>query len=146
MCPSFRPCLPRKAIAALTAALSLMTPVANDATGLARARSIQGSRSAWDFLPIIGGNAALVSRASTRSGRRSSMAATVTVSDFESVFRLMVISRAMVLAEGIRWRLWASVLFRLPAACGPLCDDDPQRAAGTLAFRGAATALRRCDG
>jgi hypothetical protein len=56
----------------------------------------------------IARNIAMISRASTKRGTPSSMAAMVIVSAFESVSRPVVISRAIVRAEGTRWRFSAS--------------------------------------
>ena len=50
-------------------------------------------------------NAALVSRASTKVGAPHSMAAMVTVSDLENLSLSVVVSRAIVLADVILWRL-----------------------------------------
>lgn len=74
--------------------------VANDATRLARPRSIQGLRSASVLWRIMTWKAAMIWRASIRTGAPASTAATVTVSAFDNVSREVVISRAMVRAEG----------------------------------------------
>ncbi len=91
-----------RVIAARTAASSFATPVANEATRLARARSIHGVRPASALRRIIMWNSEMISRASTRVGTPASIAATVTVSAFESKFRPIVMRRAIVLADGIR--------------------------------------------
>jgi hypothetical protein len=91
-----------KWIAASTTALSLIAPLANDAKRLARPWSSQGQGSARTFSGSCRGTA-MISRA--QGGTSSSMAATVTVSDFESVSRPTVDSRAMVLGGGICRRL-----------------------------------------
>jgi hypothetical protein len=89
-------------IAARTAASSFATPLANEATILARARSIHGVSPSSALRRIIKWKSAMISRASTRVGTPASIAATVTVSGFESRSRPIVRRRAIVLAEGIR--------------------------------------------
>ena len=83
ICPSVWPLDQGVVIAALTAALSFMMPLANEATRLERARSSQASSSARDFFRIMAWKAAMISRASTSSGAPPSIAAIVTVSAFE---------------------------------------------------------------
>jgi hypothetical protein len=65
-----------KEIAALTAALSLTTPSAKDATKLDYAHSSHGSRSDGDRVRIIAWKAAMRSRASTSIGAPASIVAT----------------------------------------------------------------------
>jgi hypothetical protein len=50
----------------------------------------------------------MTSRSSTSRGTPCSIAAMVTVSDFDSVSRPVAMSRAIVRADGTRCRLWAS--------------------------------------
>ena len=76
--------------AARTAASSLPTPLANEATRLVRARSMQGPSPSTALLRMIMWKSAMISRASTRVGTPASMAATVTVSTFERVSLLIV--------------------------------------------------------
>ena len=83
---------------------------------LVRARSSQQSRSAAAFLRVMVWNAAITSRASTSRGTSFSIAAIVTVSDFESVSRPMVRSRAKVLEDGMRRRLPASTFSACPTS------------------------------
>lgn len=108
ICPSVCPLDQAEMIAARTAALSLMIPLAKDATRLAFAHSIQASSSPSSFFRIISWKAAMMLRASTSSGTPSSTAAIVTASDLESASRPVVISRAIVLAEGTRRKVPAS--------------------------------------
>jgi len=92
-------------IAALTAALSFVIPLANDVTEVARGESVlEPQDRAETFSGSWRGTRAMTSLASARGSTPSSMAATVTVSDFQSESRLTVVSRAMVLAGGIRSR------------------------------------------
>ena len=79
-----------------------MNALANEATRLARARSIHGGSPASALRRIIKWNSAMISRASTRVGTPASIAATVTVSAFVSKSRPIVMRRAIVLADGIR--------------------------------------------
>lgn len=51
---------------------------------------------------------AMISRASTKDGTPFSIAAIVTVSAFERVWRPIVIKRAIVRADGMRWRFSVS--------------------------------------
>ncbi len=88
-------------IAARTAASSLATPLANEVTKLARARSIYVTRPASVLRRIIKWNSAMISQASTRVGTPASIAATVTVSAFLSMSRPIVMRRAIVLLDGI---------------------------------------------
>src|SRR3954447_8704578 len=88
--PSVWPLDQGEVIAALTAAWSLLMPLANAATRLGRARPSQGSRSAGDFLRIMAWKAVMISRAATRTGTPPSIAATVTVSDLDRLSRPMV--------------------------------------------------------
>jgi len=86
-------------MAAQTAALSFVTPFANEATKLDRARSGHGSSLMSDFRRIIAWKSATISLASTSNVTPPSIAATITVSAFESLSRPTVSSRAIVLAE-----------------------------------------------
>ncbi len=104
ICPSVCPLDQTEAIAARTAAMSFVTPLAKEATRLARDRSIQASCSVSAFARTIAWKAAIASRASTSRGTPPSIAATVTVSDLDSISRPVVMSRAIVLAEGVRCR------------------------------------------
>ena len=79
ICPSVWPLDQGRLIAAATAAKSLVTPAANDATKLAWARASQDSRSTNDLLRIIPWKAAMTSRASSSGGTPSSITATVAV-------------------------------------------------------------------
>ncbi|TFV29785.1 hypothetical protein E4K64_36995 [Bradyrhizobium frederickii] len=81
--------------------LSLATPLANEATRLARARSIHVMRPASVLRRIIRCNSAMISRASTKVGTPASIAAIVTVSAFVSKSRPIIMRRAIVLADGI---------------------------------------------
>ena len=63
--PSVRPLDQDEEIASLTADLSLMTPLANEATKPDLARASHGSRSANDLLRIMAWKSAMTSRAST---------------------------------------------------------------------------------
>lgn len=89
-------------IAAATAAGSLITPLAKEATRLDRARSSQESRSAKAFLRIIAWKEAMTSRASTSDGAPRSIATTVMVSDLVRSSRPIVRSLAIVRADGAR--------------------------------------------
>ena len=80
---------------------AFMTPLANEARRLVRARSIHGVSPATALRRIIIWKSAMISRASTSVGTPASMAATVTVSAFDSVSIPIVIRRAIVLADGI---------------------------------------------
>src|ERR1700712_4388218 len=76
----------------------------------------------------------MISRASTNKGTPRSTAATVTVSDFDSVSRPVVISRAMVLADGTLCRAWSSTVSARRRR--PFCND-PQRASEASSFKAA---------
>src|SRR3984957_16938263 len=89
-------------IAAQTAALSLATPFANEATKLDRARSSHGSKSASDFARTIAWKSATIPLASTSIVKPPSIAATTAVSAFERLSRPTVNKRAMVRADGTR--------------------------------------------
>ena len=67
-------------IAARTATSSLTTPLANEATRLARARSIHEARPASALRLTIMWNSATISRPSTKVGTPASIAATVAAS------------------------------------------------------------------
>jgi hypothetical protein len=119
-------------IAALTAAWSLMMPLANAATRLGRARSSQGSRSAGDFLRIMDWKTVMISRAATRTGTPHSIAATVTVSDLDRLSRPMVGHEPRNSARrGSPTRGVAIDLLRSSPARGPF-GHDPEAAAETL--------------
>jgi hypothetical protein len=75
---------------------------------LARARSIHGLSTELALRRIMAWNAAMTSRASTSAGTPDSIAAIVTVSAFDGVSLPIVISRAMVLADGTHCRFSAS--------------------------------------
>src|ERR1700712_1076025 len=92
-------------MAAATAILSLLIPVANEAMRLADASSIQPSRTGL-LRRIMAWNLSSRVRASTRVGTQLSMAAMVTASALLRWLRVVVIRRAMVLADGTRWSCW----------------------------------------
>jgi hypothetical protein len=102
ICPSVWPFDQGEVMAAATAALSLRTPVAKEATRLDRARSNHGSSASKHRLRTIDWKSATISRASTKGGTPLSTAATVTVSDLDSRSRPIARSRAMVRAAGVR--------------------------------------------
>src|SRR6185437_13989962 len=114
---------------ARTAASSFATPLANEATRLARARSrIHGASPVFVLRRIIRWNSAMISRASTRDGTPVSIAATVTFSAFVCRSRPIVMSRAIVLADGILWRFCMSALSarRLRVAHSPMTRSEPR--------------------
>jgi hypothetical protein len=116
-------------IAALTAISSFATPLANEATRLARARSIHGMSPSSVLRRIIKWNSAMISRVSTRLGTPASIAATVTVSAFVSKSRPIVMRRAIVLADGIRCRFSTSAFSarRLRVAHSLMTRSEPRK-------------------
>ncbi len=86
--PSVCPFDQGNVIAARTAASSFATLLSNEATRLARPRLSRGASPVAALRRIIVWNSAMISRASTSAGMLASMAATATVSAFESVSRL----------------------------------------------------------
>ena len=99
--PSVWPFDQGKAIAARTAASSFATPRAKEAVRLAQARSIHGVRAATVLFRIRLEGGDELARFDKR-GTPGSRAAKVTVSAFESLSLPMVMSRAIVLADGMR--------------------------------------------
>ena len=85
------------------AARSRMMTLAKDAMRLLPASAIHGSRSSASFLRIMEWKPAIRLRASTRRGTAASMAAIMTMSALLRCSLAVVISRAMVLADGTSW-------------------------------------------
>lgn len=139
--PSVSPFDHCETIAALTTAISRLTPLANEATRLVRSSSTYGSRSAAALQQIMWWKPSIVSRASTSSGTPVSSAATMTVLALVSVSRPIVMSLAIVRADGIqcsvsssaasarRWRVAESIRSTLntnAAALSTLPKDGPE--------------------
>ena len=130
ICPSVCPLDQAEVIAARTAALPFVTPLAKDATRLGARPFDPGVELGFGFVRTIAWNAAIVSRASTSKGTPPSIAAMVIVSDFDRISRPVVMSRAIVLAEGVPMQAFNVGFFGTPAAAGPF-GDNPQTTAKT---------------
>lgn len=131
ICPSVCPFDQGDVIAARTAAWSLPTPLANEATRLARARSIQGARPASVLRRIIRWNSAMISRASTRVGTPASIAATVTVSALVSRSRPIVIEASDRSGRRNPLKVLCVGPFRSSSAGCPLADDTERASEAT---------------
>ena len=81
---------------------TLVEAVAEPAPAAAFTSSIHGESPASSLCRIIKWNWVMISRASTRVGTPASIAATMTVSTLVSESRLIVMRRAIFLADRIR--------------------------------------------
>jgi hypothetical protein len=117
---------------------------AKGATRLNLRAHSRASSSAPCFFRIMAWQAAMTLRASTSSGTPLSIAAIATDSDLESVSRPVVISRAMVLAEGTRRKLEISAFSARPPS-SPF-GNHPQISLDLPGSSDATKARSRCKG